>query len=305
MKDKKSRGCKSKVETTTASAYTPVVRVDRNEFKLVEFQDLRLGVIEYDGEPWVTVPPVCDKLGIDRITHFDRIMREGYPCRIFMTQNEYQNLFDLPCLAVSHLFAWLRNLNSGWLKYSAKPRLAVYRRELQRVVEDFCGSGIGLKAAPAAALEADRNRKAAKPNSSRTITLSSKQRIAHIKAQGKENAKALQSAVNAGNPVPVIAGSLATPDTAMPPASVATTGADEELTMESLMKNLERIRQRSIAYAKPYIVPACVLKILTEAFSGKHNDDFLDALEDYCNSETRDFILESIGKHETDIQKRG
>lgn len=146
-KESKSSNRKEQRRLKSVQAVMPTVEVDWNEFKIVVFRNISVGVIKYGGEFWVSTEVFCRELGLNPTVHRERIRREGYKCRMFKTNDASGDAVDLMCVWVSHIGAWLFNINPGWLKKPCRTKLLIYQLGLQQAVDDFCGTGLYPKPA--------------------------------------------------------------------------------------------------------------------------------------------------------------
>ncbi len=96
-------------------------------------------VLENDGHLWVDLEGICQELGLDLEAHCAGIRKvPDFKLRIFVCDDPLFGEFESPCLAGDQIGACLFMIDPGLVAADARPVLSIYRRGLQRAVNDFC-----------------------------------------------------------------------------------------------------------------------------------------------------------------------
>lgn len=96
-------------------------------------------VLENDGHFWVDLEGICQELGLDPEAHCAGIRKvPDFKLRIFVCDDPLFGEFESPCLAADQIGAWIFMIDPALVAADARPVLSIYRRDLQRAVNDFC-----------------------------------------------------------------------------------------------------------------------------------------------------------------------
>ncbi len=96
-------------------------------------------VLENDGHLWVDLEGICQELGLDLEAHCAGIRKvPDFKLRIFVCDDPLLGEFESPCLAADQIGAWIFMIDPGLVAADARSVLSIYRRGLQRAVNDFC-----------------------------------------------------------------------------------------------------------------------------------------------------------------------
>ncbi|MEI6777718.1 MAG: phage antirepressor N-terminal domain-containing protein [Chloroflexales bacterium] len=122
----------------------------------VSFYGDDLMVIRQDGVDFTPVKPVCDILGIDWNSQYQRIMRDEVLSSVMCvthTTGADGKRYEMLCLPLDFLNGWLFGVSANRIKPENRENLIRYKRECYRVLSKAFG-GEGGSSERLAALEA-------------------------------------------------------------------------------------------------------------------------------------------------------
>jgi P22_AR N-terminal domain len=104
----------------------------------IEFHDHTLNLIEHEGNPFVAIKPISDRLGLSWGTQFRKLNTEKTRWSMFMMNIETPaGKREAACLPLAKFFSWLGSLTPSKVKAHIRPMLEIYQEKCDRVLFEF------------------------------------------------------------------------------------------------------------------------------------------------------------------------
>lgn len=120
-------------EEETGGAIVPV------EQRTVDFYgDELVAVRDEAGTVWVPVRRLCEALGVDRVGQMQRIQRDpvlGAELRSGGVTQPDGRMFQMDCLPLKYVRAWLFGINANRVKPEIREKLIAYQREVIEIID--------------------------------------------------------------------------------------------------------------------------------------------------------------------------
>jgi hypothetical protein len=104
----------------------------------VQFHDQSLTAAVIDGKPYVAMKPICENIGLDWKSQYNRIKRHQVLNSgvVMMTMPSKSGEQETLMLPLDYLNGWLFGIDVSRIKAELKPRLLEYQRECFRVLAE-------------------------------------------------------------------------------------------------------------------------------------------------------------------------
>lgn len=112
---------------------------------LIPFRGDSIAAFERDGQLFVAIRPICDRLGITWAPQFSKLKAE--PARWGVTMIETPSAGGAQqtvCLPKAKLFGWLNSIHPGKVAEKARPALRRYQAECDAVLDAWWSRKLGL-----------------------------------------------------------------------------------------------------------------------------------------------------------------
>lgn len=100
--------------------------------------------VEYNGEIFVPIKPICAALGIDFAAQYNKLQRDetlGSAIAIIATTGADGKTYEMVALSLKFVYGWLFTINPGKVAPEAREAVSRYRRECYDILyEHFAGS---------------------------------------------------------------------------------------------------------------------------------------------------------------------
>lgn len=109
---------------------------------LVPFRSETLTLIEQDGEPFVAIKPICERLGIDPKSQRNKINADfGRWGGVIITLPSAGGAQETLCIPISKIFGWLATISPSKVAVEARDTLTSYQNECDSVLAAYFYGG--------------------------------------------------------------------------------------------------------------------------------------------------------------------
>lgn len=104
----------------------------------IPFHGGPITLVESNGQPFVAVRPICDRLGLDWGGQWTKLRdpQNGWTCRAIPTHDTSGRLQEMVCLALIDFPLWLASISPSRVAEKVRPAFLRYREEAKRVLFD-------------------------------------------------------------------------------------------------------------------------------------------------------------------------
>ena len=104
----------------------------------VDFYGDKVFLVEWNGEPYVPVKPICENLGLDWAGQFRKLKAEKQRWQVSsIPQQAGKAVQEMLCLPLRKLPAWLMSISPRKVKPELREKLIKYQEECDKVLWDY------------------------------------------------------------------------------------------------------------------------------------------------------------------------